>query len=100
MTNTIYTKAEISSILSPIFANYPVKRALLFGSYAKGLANENSDIDIAVDSGLRGLAFFGLLEDVVCALDKQIDLIDFSQIEKNSDVEKEINSTGVLIYGK
>lgn len=27
---------------------FPIKKMLLYGSYAKGLANENSDIDVAV----------------------------------------------------
>ncbi len=90
----------IRQILYPIFQEYNVKKAVLFGSYAKGLANERSDVDICVDSGLRGLRFFGLLEDVTEALNKNVDLIDTSQIVQDSRVEKEIDNTGVLIYGK
>ncbi len=86
--------------LIPIFGRYNVKKAILFGSYAKGTANERSDIDIYVDSGLRGLKFFGLLEDVTNALNMQVDLIDASQVEAESRVLSEINSTGILIYGK
>lgn len=91
---------SIRESLIPIFGRYNVKRAVLFGSYAKGTANERSDIDIFVDSGLKGLKFFGLLEDVTNALDRQVDLIDSSQVEKESRVLAEIDSTGVLIYGK
>lgn len=58
-----------------------------------------SDIDILVDSGLKGLAFFGLLEDVVTVLDKNVDLLDTSQIIPDSLVEQEITKNGVLIYG-
>ena len=86
--------------LTPVFGRYNVKKAILFGSYAKGTANERSDIDIYVDSGLRGLKFFGLLEDVTNALNMQVDLIDSSQVEAESRVLSEINSTGILIYGK
>lgn len=73
---------------------------MLFGSYAKGLAAENSDVDILVDSGLKGLAFFGLLEDVVTALDKNVDMLDSSQVIPDSLVDKEISKSGVLIYGQ
>lgn len=52
-----------------------------------------------VDSGLKGMAFFGLLEDVVTALGKDVDLLDTSQIIPNSEVEYEIAKTGVVIYG-
>lgn len=37
-----------------------------------------------VDSGLRGLSFFGLLEDVVTSLGKNVDLLDVSQLTSDS----------------
>ena len=97
--NKVYSIPELQSILSPIFQQNGVKRAILFGSYAKGLATSKSDIDLLVDSGLRGLAFFGLLEDVAAAIDAPIDLLDVSQIEKNSRIDREIRESGVAIYG-
>ncbi|MEE1264527.1 hypothetical protein [Ruminococcus sp.] len=57
-------------------------------------------MDILVDSGLKGLEFFGLSEDVVTTLDKNVDLLDTSQIIPNSTVDKEIAKSGVLIYGQ
>lgn len=91
---------SIRENLIPVFGRYNVKKAVLFGSYAKGIADERSDVDILVDSGLKGLKFFGLLEDVTNALNMQVDLIDSSQVEAGSKVQSEIDSTGVLIYGK
>ena len=91
---------SIKEKLIPVFGRYNIRRAVLFGSYAKGTANERSDVDIFVDSGLRGLRFFGLLEDVTNALNMQVDLIDSSQVNDGSRVLSEINDTGVLIYGK
>ena len=76
--NQIYTLPEIQSLLAPVFARHGVRRAVLFGSYAKGSATERSDVDILVDSGLRGLAFYGLLENVVSALGLPVDLIDIT----------------------
>ena len=73
---------------------------LLFRSYAKGDATEHSDVDILVDSGLRGLAFYGLLESVVSALELPVDLIDVTQVEKNSPVDHEIRKSGVPIFGQ
>lgn len=99
LTETVYTTQQIQTILKPIFMSHNVKKAVLFGSYAKGLAKKNSDVDILVDSGLKGLAFFGLLEDVVTSLEKDVDMIDVSQVIKNSDVDNEIKRSGVMIYG-
>ena len=94
----VYSVREIENILHPVFAGYGVRRAVLFGSYAKGQATTRSDVDILVDSGLRGLAFFGLLEGVTSTLDVPVDLIDVSQIESGSQIELEIQRTGVSIY--
>lgn len=99
MAENIYTAQQIQSILKPVFASHNVKKAILFGSYAKESARENSDVDILVDSGLKGLAFFGLLEDVVTSLGKDVDMIDVSQVMENSDVDNEIKRSGVMIYG-
>ena len=76
-----------------------IQCAVLFGSYAKGTPKGNSDIDILVDSNLHGLAFYGLLEDVVTSLNKSVDLIDCSEVVPNSVIDYEIKKNGVLIYG-
>ena len=99
MKQQIYTVADIKERLLPIFTKYNIKKAVLFGSYAKGMAKDNSDIDIMVDSNLRGLAFYGLLEDVVSAVGKSVDLLDKSQIINASKIQREIEATGVVIYG-
>ena len=57
-------------------------------------------MDLLVDSGLRGLKFIGLSEDVRKALDKDIDIFDVTHIEPNSKIDDEIKSTGVLLYEK
>ena len=99
MNDIVYTAEQIKSILFPIFQAYGVQYAVLFGSYAKGIPQTNSDVDIMVDSGLHGLAFFGLLEDVSVSLNKSIDLIDRSEIIPDSKIDNEIKECGVRIYG-
>lgn len=99
MSDEVYSIPKIISLLTPVFEAYKVKKAVLFGSYAKCNAVQNSDVDILVDSGMKGMAFFGLVEDIVTALDKDADILDVSQIVPDSEVEHEINKTGVLIYG-
>ena len=95
----IYTLSELQDALDPVFRQFGVKKAVLFGSYAKGLATEGSDVDLFVDSGLRGLAFYGLLDGVASALEVPVDLIDASQIDRGSRIEREIAQSGVQIYG-
>ncbi len=48
MEDKIYTFEEIKSITKSIFEKYKVKKAYLFGSYAREEANVDSDIDIMI----------------------------------------------------
>lgn len=98
MSSEIYTIEQLKTMLIPVFRLHGVKRAVLFGSYGKGQAGRDSDIDLLVDSSLRGLRFVGLMEDVRSTVDKDIDLLDVSHVEENSEIDDEIKKTGVLIY--
>ena len=96
----VQTVLEIKNKLTPIFDAYGVRSATLFGSIAKGTATEKSDLDLMVDSGLKGLRFVGLMEAVRSAVLLPIDLLDVSHIEKGSRIDREIRETGVVIYEK
>ncbi len=91
---------EIKRRLTPVFDQYNVRSATLFGSVAKGTATENSDVDLLVDSRLKGLRFVGLMEAVRAALLLPVDLLDVTHIEKDSLIDREIRETGVVIYEK
>lgn len=91
---------EIKKLLYPVFSNYNIDKAILFGSFAKGTASAKSDIDLLVDSGLHGLRFIGFTEEVRRAVSRSVDIFDVSHIEANSRISEEIAKTGVLIYAK
>lgn len=88
----------VTTALSPVFKKHNVKRAVLFGSVAKNSNSIDSDVDVVVDSGLKGFKFLGLVEDMYLALNKPVDVFDVSHIIKGSKAEKEIEKTGILIY--
>jgi predicted nucleotidyltransferase len=96
----IYSIDEIKSRLLPVFSAAPIEKAIIFGSYAKGNPKRSSDVDIVIDSGgkIRGIDFFGVLEDIVEILDIPVDLIEASQIINGSHVENELLETGIVIY--
>ncbi len=98
MSGEIYTIEQLKKVLIPVFRLHGVKRAILFGSYGKGVAGADSDIDLLVDSRLQGLRFVGLMEDVRNIVDKDVDLLDISHVEDNSKIQEEIIKTGVLLY--
>jgi predicted nucleotidyltransferase len=95
----VYHVHEIRERLSPVFAAEPIYRAVLFGSYAKGVATENSDVDIVIDSRgeLHGLRFYGVLDGVTEALGKPVDLIDLSEIRPGAPILEDVRR-GVVLY--
>ena len=80
--------------------SFSVKRAILFGSYAKNKATSKSDIDLVIDSEgkLLNIYFYGLLEDIVQRLQKNVDLFEISEIQKGSRIYNDIQNEGVIIY--
>lgn len=100
MSEKIYTIEELKDILQTILKQFAVKRAILFGSYAKNTPNAKSDIDIVIDSEgkLLNINFYGLLEELVQNLEKNIDLFEISEIQKDSSLYNDILKEGVIIY--
>ena len=74
------TIPEIKRRIIPILKSYDVKKAYLFGSYARGEATEASDVDLRIDRGdskkLKGLfGVSGFRLDLVDALGREVDLL-------------------------
>lgn len=84
-SESIYTIEEIKKIVTPIAASYGVEKIYLFGSYARGEATEDSDIDLRVDKGrLKGLIELGALYvDLEESLGKQLDLLATGSLDQN-----------------
>lgn len=73
----IYAVNEIQAIIRPILRDHGVSRAYLFGSYARGEATEQSDIDLRIDGGrIRSMFGLGALyHELTQALKKPVDLV-------------------------
>ena len=91
----IYTIEEIRDIITPIAGKYRLKAVFLFGSYARGNATEDSDIDLIVDtSGTELDTLFklgALYEELSQALQKEIDMITLSSIEQPAVRESDVS---------
>ena len=81
----IYTIDEIKAKVRPIADKYDVKEMYLFGSYARGEADGESDLDFAVqEEGTRliGDEFTGFLIDLEDAFSLPVDLLSLQGIYK------------------
>ncbi|MCK9493698.1 MAG: helix-turn-helix domain-containing protein [Acholeplasmataceae bacterium] len=96
-TKGIYEVNQIKEALLPLTFKYDINKIILYGSYAKGKQEPLSDIDLVVDGNIKGIKFFGLLEDVSNALIKSVDLIHLSQIDQTSDIYMNVMK-GIVLY--
>lgn len=72
----IYTIDEIRRKVTPIAKKYGVKRLSLFGSYARGEADDQSDIDFLIERGkIVGIEYFGFVYDLKDEFGCHVDLI-------------------------
>jgi len=91
---------HIESIKS-FFRNKPVLKAYLFGSFARGEADDNSDIDILVEldySKKIGLEFIKMQLDLQELLQHKVDLLSEKAISKY--IRPLIENDKRLIYDK
>jgi len=105
----IYTIEQIKERIEPVAQKYKLSAVFLFGSYAKGEATEDSDVDILVDktgTSLIGMfALGGLYNDLYEAVGKHIDLVTTGALEQESTRErtpwfvKNLDNEKVKIYG-
>ena len=77
MNSTVYTIDEIRNMINPILVKYGVDKAYVFGSYARGEATPNSDIDILIKRGDIKTLFKlgGLYYELEKILKKSIDVL-------------------------
>ena len=91
----IYTIECIKNIIEPIAKKYQLPAVYLFGSYARGTATEESDIDLLVDTTgtpLTSLLALGALYcDLEDALKKTIDLITISSLEQRAQMPSDLD---------
>ena len=97
----ILTKDHIQKIVADYFKNKPVKKVWLFGSYARGEADSNSDVDVVVDVDYNleiGIEYFSWYQDLEEAFDKKVDVVSKKYINKRLRpfIEKDM----VLMYEK
>jgi predicted nucleotidyltransferase len=100
------TTDQIKETVSDYFKDKPVKKVYLFGSYARGEASEESDVDLLVDIDDReriGWEYFVWYEDLEKLFTKKTDVVsNVAKPEQTSNwrfIER-INKEKVLLYEK
>jgi predicted nucleotidyltransferase len=91
--------ADSRLMLQQFFAGKPVKKAYVFGSYARNEAGKDSDIDLLVEldhSRPIGMRFFAFQIELEKLLKMKVDLVSNEGLSKY--IKPIIDKEKILIY--
>ena len=90
----------ISNKLKSFFPVYPIEKAWLFGSYARGEETDNSDVDVLVkfdkNAKISLFDYVRIMDKMEKLLDKKIDLVSEKGIMNFA--KESIENDKILIY--
>ncbi|MBO6309481.1 MAG: nucleotidyltransferase domain-containing protein [Oribacterium sp.] len=99
MTNSVLTIEMIKDVIAPIAAKYGVESIYVFGSYARGEATIDSDIDFLVfgGKGFKLSMVYALAEEIREAFGKDVDVFEINEINVGSDFYENVMKEKVLV---
>ena len=99
MKDIIFTIETISNLVKPIAKKYQVDQIYLFGSYARGEAGTDSDLDFLVYGGdnFKLTMIFALAEELREVLNKNVDVFEIHEINQESEFYNTIMKERLLV---
>jgi len=96
----------VKDTLSPIFEKYDIEKVWLFGSFLSDDYNDQSDIDIVYERNQYfnfddELNIFNFIKELqLNSLNREVDVTNIKNIQKDSKIAKTIRKEMKLIYQK
>lgn len=93
------TRNELENAIRSLLRRYHAEQALLFGSYARGDASPDSDVDLIVFGGeqFKKVNVFALAEDLRQMTGKDVDAFEISEVNRNTPFYETVMREGVMI---
>jgi hypothetical protein len=100
MMKKVYTIEEIRNIIVPRLKQLDATRIALFGSYARGEARADSDVDILVSLPdiVDILKYLETKDALRQVLGKDVDILDYRDISRF--IKDEVLADSIIIYDK
>lgn len=96
----ILSKEYIATVVKDYFKDKPVKSVCLFGSYARGHANEDSDVDLAFslkeNAAISYFTLAGYLVELEKRFNKKVDLVEIQSFYPR--IRNEFDSEKLILY--
>jgi predicted nucleotidyltransferase len=77
-------KQQLFDTIKAFLIDKKIKKAAIFGSYARNEENDKSDIDVLIDA--TGFTFFDILrieDELGTILSKKIDFVEFKAVKES-----------------
>jgi hypothetical protein len=93
------TRLEIEKYIKMLIIKYHAEYAILFGSYARGDASDESDIDVVVvgGAGFRATDIFAFGEELRDLTQKEVDAFEIREVNKGTSFYENLMKEGVRI---
>ncbi len=88
---------KYQQLILPVLKRYFIKRAAIFGSFAKGNTNINSDVDLLIEPE-KDFTIFKMLkleEEFSELIKRKVDLVEYSALKPS--IRKEVLSSAITI---
>ena len=83
--------------IAPVCKKYPIRKAYLLGSYARGNATEKSDVDLRIEGDIKSFFMLGgIYSELEDALGMKLDLL--SKIPDSETFRANLQKDEVLLY--
>ncbi|MCL2020113.1 MAG: nucleotidyltransferase domain-containing protein [Oscillospiraceae bacterium] len=93
----MYDMKEIQATVKRIAAMSDISKVTLVGSYARGVATEQSDIDLVIDGKDLSESYWDFLFELEDSLCKKVDLMTVRGL-KNSCIRDRVLAEGIILY--
>ena len=88
---------RIRECIAPICKKYPIRKAYLFGSYARGNATEKSDVDLRIEGDIKSFFMLGgIYSELSDALGTELDLL--SRLPESEAFKENLKKDEVVLY--
>ncbi len=99
MNGKVFSLDDIKAMVRPIAEKYQVEAIYLFGSYARGEADEESDLDFLVFGGkdFKLTLVLDIAEELRIVSKKKVDAFEISEVNTDSEFYRRVMQEKVLV---
>ena len=89
---------QYQQLILPVLKKYLIKRAAIFGSFSKGIATSESDIDLLIEPE-KDFTLFKMLQleqEISNIINRKVDLVEYGSLKQSIKDEVLLSAIPIL----